>query len=107
MGMYDIFIVDPSRLPISEQDKNNLKTDFQTKDFDNMLHTYEVENDKLFVTERGLQPNSKPKAVDFTGVIVFYNYNLYGDWLEFTANFVDGRLLQVNLELLERVEQQI
>lgn len=102
--MYDNFKIEPKYLPISAQDKANLKGEFQTKCLERMLYNYEVIDNHLFVTERSLDKNPLTVKLDFTGVVNFYDYNIHKDWLEFEASFVGGKLIMVNLILLERVE---
>ena len=55
MGMYDTLYISPDKLPISDKEKEFIKThkpncDWQTKSLDSILGTYEITDEgKLFL----------------------------------------------------------
>jgi hypothetical protein len=124
MGMFDnISVSDP--LPFTEEMKAlgfaENKHTFQTKDLDNTLSSYIIQNNKLYIekykTERWVEgdPDSKNpfykigrieredlyfEEVPYHGEIYFYDFcqdkeNKYDCWIEFKAIFTNGTLEKI------------
>ena len=120
MGMFDDIIVPKSYLKglLSKKEEKILKTGcrFQTKDLGNVLSTYKVYKQKLYINDRTLW-NCEPPDTEqrnestskkypyekgrwqetrYTGAVVFYNTfkdeKLNEWWFEFEFTFNNGRL---------------
>jgi hypothetical protein len=120
MGMFDDIIVPKSYLRglLSKKEEKILKTGcrFQTKDLGNVLSTYKVYKQKLYINDRTLW-NCEPPDTEqrnestskkypyekgrwqetrYTGAVVFYNTfkdeKLNEWWFEFEFTFNNGRL---------------
>ena len=120
MGMFDDIIVPKSYLKglLSKKEEKILKTGcrFQTKDLGNVLSTYKVYKQKLYINDRTLW-NCEPPDTEqrnestskkypyekgrwqetrYTGSVVFYNTfkdeKLNEWWFEFEFTFNNGRL---------------
>ena len=90
MGMYDTIKCFYRPLPGKAQP--GIKS-FQSKDLDCNLDNYQIASDGQFLKEG--------KPCDYTGWLNFYtsehkNFLLY--WYEYNAKFVDGKLVQIDLE---------
>ena len=120
MGMFDDIIVPKSYLKglLSKKEEKILKTGcrFQTKDLGNVLSTYKVYKQKLYINDRTLWNCEPPdteqrnestskkypyekgrwQETGYTGVVVFYNTfkdeKLNEWWFEFEFTFNNGRL---------------
>lgn len=99
MGMFDTLIINSSQLPISDQERYNLKDVwFQTKDLECLLDEYEItDRGELLYTVFGESRSDKqsPRKIDFSGRISFYGYGDIGGWYEFDAHFKDGKLINI------------
>lgn len=122
MGMYDYLFIDTNKLPISEQEKEELGSEpgWQTKDFDNLLtevyitdegelkiNRWEYKNvpleERPFPDGEGLlslvgslqRINERLETVPLTGPVRFYTGGGMEKWYEFVAFFVKGFLLQI------------
>ena len=120
MGMFDDIIVPKSYLRglLSKKEEKILKTGcrFQTKDLGNVLSTYKVYKQKLYINDRTLW-NCEPPDTEqrnestskkypyekgrwqetrYTGAVVFYNTfkdeKLNEWWFEFEFTFNNGKL---------------
>ncbi len=113
MGLFDHFKIDVNLLPLSEEEKLTIKTEFQTKDFDNEMTNVEITNDgklriekfKYEVVPKEERPYPNDDGIkglfgslkrtnchwiyydNFTGSVNFYNRD-YG----FEAIFITGNL---------------
>lgn len=85
MGMFD-------ELKIDVPDGFVPKRTWQTKDFDCGLDVYEVRDGQLWRTEWGTH-DAQPSM--HTGVVCFYAYGDSGEWIEWCAEFHDGKLVDV------------
>jgi hypothetical protein len=118
MGMFDDIIVPKAYLKglLSKKEEEILKTGcrFQTKDLENVLSTYKVYKQKLYVKDKALwnceppdtERKNEPKKgrwqeTSYTGAVVFYNTfkdkKLNEWWFEFEFTFNNGRLDKKNL----------
>lgn len=103
MGMYDNLKC-KRPLPL----KNASEYVFQTKDLDCMMDQYEIREDgtlwheayEVRVEETDEAPlgmwlhrdNKRWEHISLTGEIRFYDYSDGGDWVEFSAYYVNGEL---------------
>lgn len=95
MGMYDNFLISTDKLPISDIEKSNIKSnnvDWQTKSLGRDLYNYRV------TKKNNLKLNDNTK-LKFTGVIRFYSnvgdWQSDYDWYEFSATFTNGKLIAI------------
>jgi len=128
MGMYDTIVVNEYPLPMPEDPKGYIcRGDFQTKSLENSLATYKIEKDGTLWIEQYESkhipgnPNSKSifetighfevtkrwwEFVPTTVTIEFYDYiqseNTDYDYsIDYTAEFLKGKLLDVKLTKFE------
>ncbi|WP_291723137.1 hypothetical protein [Bernardetia sp.] len=100
MGLFDTIKIDVDKLPILEDKKEQLKAvqvDWQTKDLEPNLSTYEITDDgKLLLIKSGWGEDNIdiPKEIDFHGILNFYG-DVGKDWYEFYAKFTDGKLIEI------------
>ena len=93
MGMYDILKISTSKLPLTEEEKATIGDNigWQTKDFECILSTVEIEdNGKL----RFFDSNEQWIEVEDMEYVNFYSDSKIG-WLEFNARFNDGQLSSI------------
>jgi hypothetical protein len=96
MGMFDTVRCD---YPLPERPE--WAEDFQTKDLENQLDVYHISERGTLRLVRSFGENTpKPQIVDFTGELNFYNTGAPG-WVEYDADFVEGRLQDVRLRVYE------
>lgn len=108
MGMFDIILLNPEILPISEEDQQRLVGEsFQTKSLENSLGIYRINDDGFLETQWGKNyfddendaPDTDAKkweVVRLTDAVKFYaSAKDDGEWFEFVALFEEGELLVV------------
>ena len=90
--MFDYVKVDTNKLPLTSEEKYIGKFNFQTKDFDRTLSTYEITNEGCFELTR----DGTKQAVKLNPycIINFYEY-IDNVWFEFNAYFRDGKLIEI------------
>lgn len=124
MGMYDHFIIDTNRLPVSDEEKENIGNNpgWQTKDFDCFLtEVYVNESGELEINRfeyevvpkeerehpnddgiRGMFGSIRRKNERLEKLKIDAYINFYGDidevWYEFRAHFKDGILVEIKRE---------
>lgn len=96
--MYDRIFIDVDKLPISDEEKlkiENFDPDWQTKDLDNLLDNYIIEDSGELFRERDYIRDK----INFHGVIGFHSnvgkWSENYDWYEFKAKFTDGKLIEI------------
>jgi hypothetical protein len=104
MGMFDTILINPKILPISEEDRNNLKEgSFQTKSLENALNVYRINENGFLETIFGesffdedetdtLQKSRDWEIVRLTDAIKFHTY-INDEYFNFVALFEEGKLL--------------
>jgi hypothetical protein len=117
MGMFDYV-----RCEVSLPDGYGNDNIFQTKDFDNLMHTYTIKSDgTLELSEwflknreheepfklkddffesikdwqRAMTTERKERIVDFHGAFNFYKFDSNGVSHEYEAKFTDGKLVEI------------
>lgn len=119
MGMFDTVLVKkkllenvfPSDLLALWEDHDGGYFDFQTKDLDNILTTYYLEEDgKVYVrkwnTETEEYEEKNRPASELSQYVEFYTFEQYvGEenvWISFEAQISDGVVREIRLKDLER-----
>ncbi len=101
MGMFD-WVECEYPLPDREEWMGTFQTKCLEKDLDYFVITESGELRKR--GETGLEGEMtpiEPKLVNFTGALYFYDFNTKDGWVEYLADFCDGRMRKV-----ERVERR-
>lgn len=126
MGMFDTVVV-AEKLPYTQEmidlGLDKIFTDFQTKDLENSLSLYFIQNGKLYIEKYketkwiegdknasffldriGRMERLEPYQEDtnFHGKIIFYDYEIdvadkWDCWVEFEASFTNGLLNEIKL----------
>jgi len=102
MAMFDTILINPEKLPISEEDKVRLKDEtFQTKSLECTLDVYRITDEGIFETDwnanfenLGTNTEQNWEIVPITDAIKFYTAS-NGEWFEFVALFEEGKLLTI------------
>jgi hypothetical protein len=131
MGMYDIIII-KDKLPWSDdmwaEGLPNRCAEFQTRDLDNCLFTYKLENSRLllqkFKEEKWVNPEPDNEYsfgrlqrtgeywedTNYHGKLKFYDYvtnEKIGNndcWIEFTATFTNGQADKIEVFKFEKTD---
>lgn len=109
MGMYDNIIISLDLLPITEDERKLLSkyNNWQTKDLECGLITYEITPSGKLRIEKGYTKNPDKTYENFTGAILFYEYTMSDGalnefkedkWFEFKAVFENG-IMQMIIRL--------
>jgi hypothetical protein len=114
MGMFDNIYV-KTKLPLTEELENLVQDwslmDFQTKDLDNCLRSYQVSEDGRLVTFNDAwweenSANRVAETVPHHGTVTFYHLiqdvQTYDWWVEFVAFFSYGQLDKIELARVEK-----
>jgi hypothetical protein len=114
MGMFDNIYV-KAKLPLTEELERLVQDwsliDFQTKDLENCLSSYQINEDGRLVTfnDAWWEENSAFRAAETVrhhGTITFYHLiqdvQTYDWWVEFIAFFSYGQLDKIELLLVEK-----
>ena len=120
MGMFDTVCINTDSLPVSESDKVRLRgTDFQTKSAECGLDTLYITNEGyLEMEELGFRfddREGKPdrlRLLDVQGTLDFYTsvkteQGQLGEWFEFRAVFLAGRLITLDRLIAGQTEHGI
>jgi len=112
MGMFDYLSCKMPLPPGGPADAN--EREYQTKHFDCELDRYEISADGTLWRRRSdwirevdttlaAEPNEDgvrllpPERSDYLGRIRFYDYIKTGNWLEYEADVVDGKVREIRL----------
>jgi hypothetical protein len=100
MGMFDYVKVHHKYLADDEKEEG-----WQTKDLDRHLDTIEITKEGTIILFKDRWDNEKLERCEdynsYTGKINFYqsvgNYNTPGSWREYRADFIDGKLIKIEV----------
>jgi len=103
MGMFDYLCVDRMiPFPHIDVEVDLYAEVWQTKELSNGLSRYLLKDDLL--RQKGSLDDLEP--VDYTGELTFYTFltdisDEFDYWIEFSANFINGKLQSPGIQLFE------